>query len=108
MDDLSSRISSLLSDPDSMERIRSMAESVLGGGEEPEKPKNDVPDIDFARLLPMISRLKSPKNDKRTELLLALRPHLSEMRQNRVDSAIKLLRIVDMLPLLKESGIFDF
>ena len=108
MDDLSSRISSLLSDPDSMERIRSMAESVLGGADISEKPKTDTPDVDFARLLPMISRLKSPKNDKRTDLLLALRPHLSEMRQKRVDNAIKLLRVVDMLPLLKESGIFDF
>ena len=101
MDDLSARISSLLSDPDSMERIRSMAESVLGS-DTAEKPQADVGDIDFARLLPMIGRLKNKRSDKRTELLMALRPHLSEERQKRVDNAIKILRVIEMLPLLQE------
>lgn len=107
MDDLSSRISSLLSDPESMERIRNMAESVLGGAQTHEKTKEDT-DLDFSRLIPMISRLKSPKNDKRTDLLLALRPHLSDERQRRVDKAVKILRVIDMLPILQESGIFEF
>lgn len=108
MDDLSSRISSLLSDPDSMEKLRSMAESVLGGKESNEKKDADIGDIDFTSLLPMIQRLKSPKSDKRTDLLMALRPHLSDERKKRVDSAVKILRVIDMLPLLQESGIFDF
>ncbi len=108
MDDLSARISSLLSDPDSMDRIRSMAESVLGSSAENQKPKADTGDIDFGRLLPIIQRINTQKSDKRTDLLLALRPHLSEERQQRVDSAVKILRVIDMLPLLQESGIFEF
>ena len=56
MDDLSARISSILNDPDSMAQIRSMAEGMLGGTE---KPKNDAPDIDIGRLLPMIQKINN-------------------------------------------------
>ena len=104
MDDLSARISSILNDPDSMAQIRSMAEGMLGGTE---KQKNDAPDIDIGRLLPMIQKINSKKSDKRCELLMALRPHLSEERQQRVDRAVKILRVIDMLPLLQDSGIFE-
>lgn len=46
------------------------------------------------------------KNDKNTQLLLALKPHLSEQRCKKVDHAISFLRLFAMLPALKESGIF--
>ena len=105
MDDLSARIASLLNDPDSMDKIRGMAESMLSGSAE--KPKSDPLDVDIGRLLPMIQKINNKKSDKRCELLMALRPHLSEERQQRVDRAVKILRVIDMLPLLQESGIFE-
>lgn len=109
MDDLTDKISALLGDEDGMERIRQMAESLLGGEKStpPPEPDSLMPDIDITRLLPIIQRLNSPKNDNRTGLLMALRPHLSEKRQQRLDRAVKLLRLADMLPLLQESGIFN-
>lgn len=45
------------------------------------------------------------KNDKNTQLLLALKPHFSQKRQEKVDKAVGLMRIMSMLPMLKESGI---
>ena len=51
------------------------------------------------------SALKSRQPDDRSQLLLALRPHLSPARQERVDQAVKLLRRVDIIPLLKDSGL---
>ena len=51
------------------------------------------------------SALKAPKQDDRSQLLMALRPHLSPARQERVDQAVKILRILDTIPLLKDSGL---
>lgn len=47
------------------------------------------------------------KSDKNTQLLLALKPHLRPENRQKVDSALKLMKIIDILPLLKESGILD-
>jgi len=52
-----------------------------------------------------VSRLNNQQNDARTSLLLALKPHLSEAKQEKVDTAIKILRLLDLLPILKESGV---
>jgi len=38
---------------------------------------------------------------------LALNPHLSEESQRRVDTAVKILRVIDLLPALKESGLLE-
>lgn len=44
--------------------------------------------------------------DSNVELLLALKPHFGEKRQKKVDDAIRIMQLVKMLPLLKETGIF--
>lgn len=113
MDDIADKISELLNDPEGMDRIRRMAQSVLG--QEKPQPKADsagisalADGVDLTRLIPVISRLKSTEDDNRVALLNALRPHLSEERQQRLDRAVKLLKISAVLPLLQESGIFNF
>lgn len=118
MDDISEKLADLLNDPDSLNRVREMAESILGGDSktEPPPPDNsgsifDNMDIDPAQLgkiLSVMSRLKSDKDDKRSKLLLALKPHLSEPRREKVDTAIKLLKLIDLLPFLKDSGMLNF
>ena len=42
-----------------------------------------------------------------TALLLALRPHVSQERQQRIDRAVKLLRLYTMWSILKESGLLQ-
>ena len=42
--------------------------------------------------------------DKNTALLLALKPHLGERRQLRVDKAVKLLRLYSMWKAAQQSG----
>ena len=107
MDDLAERLSEVLNDPQSMERIRSMAENLLGEEKSPEQSGSQFGDIDIGKLMPLLSKINLKKQDKRTQLLLALRPHLSEKRQERVDNAVKILRVIDMLPMLSESGLFN-
>ncbi len=54
----------------------------------------------------MMSAMNSA-NDKNTQLLLALKPHLRPENRKKVDNALKLMKIISLLPLLRESGIID-
>ena len=47
------------------------------------------------------------KADPRINLLLALRPNLTKERQAKVDSAIKILKLIEFAPMLKEMGLFN-
>lgn len=109
MDETNEKISQILSDSQSMEKLRQMAESFFGEAPETKRENKEKSgdEIDITKLLPIISRLKSPQNNNRTALLTALRPHLSTERQARLDMAVKLLKIADLLPMIKESGLFD-
>ena len=48
------------------------------------------------------------KDDPRVELLLALRPNLSDNRQHKVDEAISLMRLINLIPLLQEGAFGKF
>jgi hypothetical protein len=109
MDDISQKLAGILNDPESMERVRKMAESILG--EEEESPPQDNSFFDginpqeLNTIMSLIGKFNSSVNDPRANLLNALKPHLSEPRREKVDTAIKLLKIIELFPLLKESGI---
>ena len=45
------------------------------------------------------------KADKNTELLLALKPHLKEEKQNKVDKVIKIFKLISIWPAIKDSGL---
>lgn len=113
MDDLSEKLAELLNDPDSMNRVRQMAENLLGGAEEsapPQSaPQNAAPELlggdELKSIMSVISHLKSSENDSRVQLIAALKPHLSEARRERADSAIKLLKLLELWPYIKESGL---
>lgn len=117
MDELSEKLSGILNDPESMERVRKMAESILGSDEKKASTPstdlmstlgNNMPDAEtMGRIMQLISRFKNENHDARSALLLALRPHLSEPRQEKLDTAIKFLKMIDLLPLIKESGLFN-
>ncbi len=118
MDDISKTLAELLNDPDSLSRVREMAENLLGGQDKADPPPKDDTgsifgdmDIDPAqigKIMSVMSKLKTNRDDERSRLLLALKPHLSPPRREKVDTAVKLLKLIDLLPLLKDSGIFDF
>ncbi len=116
MDDIAGKISELLSDPEGMSKIKSMAEVLFGSSSDDggEKQK-DTPDggfslpdgLDIGKMMSLISVFNNQKSDRRSELLLALKPHLSLERRERVDKAVKLLKIVSLLPILREQGLLD-
>lgn len=57
------------------------------------------------RLGPLLSQ--AGQEDDATRLLRALRPLLGHARQKKVDEAIRILQMLRLLPLLKESGVFS-
>ncbi len=54
------------------------------------------------KIMNLINRLRNQPDDNRIKLLYALRPMLTEKRQVKIDHAVQMLRIMAILPLLKE------
>ena len=46
------------------------------------------------------------QNRANIDLLLALKPRLSEARTKKVDDAIRIMQVIQFLPMLKETGLF--
>ncbi len=113
MDDLSSKLAEILNNPEAMQRVKSMAENILGeNGDEEKTETSDITGFlnagEMAGLISIVSRLKNSSDNPRSQLLNALKPHLSKPRQEKVDTAIKILKVIEILPLVKESGILNF
>ncbi len=70
---------------------------------------NDIfGNIDLEAIMKLGEMLSSMNaSDKNTQLLLALKPHLRPENRQKVDNALKLIKIINILPLLKESGILN-
>lgn len=93
-----------------MNRVREMAESILSDNakkDEPEDPSflGNLDGAELGNIMSIVSKLNQKNDDPRTALLAALKPHLSERKREKVDTAIKILRLLELLPLLKESGV---
>ena len=147
--DLKEQINQILSDPQSMQQLQSMASalglgnpqeappapvqtaaptpaggvdtsalmgmlSTLGNAPPPATPAPTAPALGgvtpemlqmVSRLAPLLSQVN--REDDSTRLLQALRPLLSEKRQKKLDEAVKILQMMRLLPLLKDSGLFS-
>lgn len=123
MDDLNKKISDLLGSPDGMARIQSMMEALgIGGDDGASAPVADVsapvppppapaasgggmPDMSVLfKLAPLMGNLN--KDDENTALLKALKPYLHGDREKRLDDAIQILRLMKVLPLIQDKGLF--
>ena len=117
MNDIASALSSILSSPDGIEQIKSVA-SMLGvdptdavegikGFSTNEKESDD---IDLENILKMKKILDAQKNvdNRDIQLLDALKPFLSENRVRKMEQAKKIMKLIDMLPLLSQLGLFKF
>ncbi|MCL2107065.1 MAG: hypothetical protein FWH26_08435 [Oscillospiraceae bacterium] len=56
-------------------------------------------------LLEKLTRLMQQMNrrDPRSDLILALKPHLSRKRQKRAEQAMQMMRMLEILPMLQET-----
>ena len=114
MDDIMGKISELLSDEESVKQLSELAQMLVSDNEKNEEKgekaadtaPEDLPDI--ASMLKLTSLIgEASKQDKNADLLLALKPHLGAEKQKRVDKAIKLLKLLAIWNIAKESGLLQ-
>lgn len=113
MDSISELLSSV--SPEELERLKGVAQSLIAqNGTEQEKqeapPKKaqesgvgSLFGADTAKMLATVAGQLN-REDDRTKFISALKPLLSEERRKRADEAMRFLRLMDTLPLLK--GLF--
>lgn len=106
--------------PDDINNLKAMASSILGSSEETSKEQKEpqqknsssFPDLSslglpnmsvFENLLPLISALNS--HDEREDFIYALKPLLSDERRKKADEAVKFIKLLSIIPLLKEKGL---
>lgn len=118
--DISSILNSLSADD--IENIKKAASGFLGGmndsKEQPSEKKQEnnsksfpdglsglgMPDLSqLASLAPILQAFNS--HDDRLDFINALKPLLSEERRHKADEAMKLVKLLSVLPLLRERGI---
>lgn len=121
MDDLQSKISQILSDPQALSELKGLGEqlglsnaSFSSQQEKQSANSNSLfpssgfsPDMlsMFSKIAPLMSDVS--KEDDTQRLLNALRPFLSDDRKKKLDEANKLLKIMKLLPMVKELGVLD-
>lgn len=108
--DISEILSSLTSED--MEQLKAVASSLMGSGHTDEKKEQNSSTGNNLFNSAMLGNLGKISNavsadDHRTALLKALKPMLSEQRQQKADEAIKIMKIIQLLPLLRESGLLN-
>lgn len=103
-----SEILSSLTDED-IRQLKSAANSILGPNAGKQETKNEATNIFNADLLGNIGKMGNAfsQDDERTALIKALKPLLSESRQQKADEVIKILRLVQLVPILKDSGLLN-
>ena len=124
MDDVNEKLNALLSDPGSMAQIMQLAQQLSGsmGGDTaqtvaaaspaaspappPPAPLGGLDPQTIARYLPLLQEL-TRDTSQTTQLLYALRPFLKDGKQNKVERAARLARLITIgKRFLSEGGGF--
>ncbi len=102
-----------------IENLKRTAQSIFGNAGEttaslPQKTgdaadfgelfKTGLPDMSvITKLSPVISELTKP--DERADFIAALKPMLKPQRQQKADEAVRLLKLLSLIPILKNKGL---
>lgn len=114
MADLFSKISEILSNPESAQKIREIADGLSGGGSfpasgpaspEPSEPSSEevpsLPTMGSVDPIRLLSGFSGGVHGRDLALLNAVRPYLRSSRAGKIDNAIKAIRIIDLLSALR-------
>ena len=101
-----------------IKNLQDIASSVMGGAgtQEKKEEKREAASSDgqnpfsgldlnaFSNIVSMMSKFGSG-DDPRCRLIMSLKPMLSPERQKRADDAIKILKMISLVPVLRDSGL---
>jgi hypothetical protein len=128
LDDMVSKLQSILNDEESMRQVMELAQMFSAGEANSGSEGDGAPaqgyeenggayesgtplsgggsplgGIDIAAMLRLLNSVNG--DDKNRNLLIALRPHLKEEKREKLDRAIKLLKLYDIFITMRENGI---
>ena len=115
MDDLESKIGSILENPETMQKIMALAQSLNTGQgkdqkqppskQQNEAPINVFPDLDLSMIQKLSGIAKQSGIDKNEQsLLTALRPYLSRERINKLEKAMRAAKMARMATAIFGTG----
>lgn len=102
-----------------IKNLQDIASSIMSGQESSQNTQqntqqsaatqttNPFSDIDinaFANIASVMSKLGT-SNDPRCRLITSLKPMLSPEKQKRADNAMRILKIIELVPVLRDSGL---
>lgn len=110
MEDMMNRIQDVLKDEESMKQLRELA-GMLSSQKSDAMPaapavQSDTDGIDTVKLMQLSQILQTAsQDDDHIRLMTALRPLLKDETRAKLDRVIKIYRIMNIYPALKESGL---
>lgn len=127
MDDLTKNINDFLSSPDAMAQIQNMLAMLNGSGgqnhAQTQETANFPPPagaaqpppagglegllhnlgaMDLGKIQGLLGAMNNPQQDHKVALLMALRPYLNSRRAAKLDTAVRLLQLSRLSPMLKQ------
>lgn len=116
MDDLFAKLNELLSGEEGQKQLAALSESLSGAlsdnrESEPEQPASPlVPEglnMDMMlKLGQVMQKLNSREGSDNARLIEALKPYLKSEHQKRADEAVRILKLLEILPALKDGDLF--
>ena len=116
MSELDDKLEAILGNPQLMQQIMNMAQS-LGQGDPspppkqkiPEEPSTALPDLDpvmVSKVMNLAGKSNIDRNQK--TLLNALQPYLSSQRLQKLEKAMRAAKLADVTSGLIQSGVIPF
>ena len=99
LDDIASLLASV--SPEQMEKIKGIASSLMPPQTDNENANTQLP----SNVTAILQSFNS--SDDKTQLIRSLKPFLSPERQQRADEAMRLLKLMKILPLIGQLNIND-
>ncbi len=90
--DISNKLNEILSDPEKLKGVMSVVNSVMGA-------QSHTHEKESPPIMPI-----NAKDDKRTELLRALKPFLSEEKCARIDKILKIMTVAQLAGMITGEG----
>ena len=108
------KMGAILSDPESVQQLQELAQMLqqeTGGesqGQQASAEKTESGEFDINMLLRIQELMGAMQNnDEDAKLLLALRPHLKDQRQKKLDQAVKLMKLYAVFSAVRENGLLQ-
>lgn len=104
MDEMEQKLGAVLGNPELMQKIMAMAQSLGQPAQPPQEPP-PAPEMDFA-MLQRLSGLarQSGIDSQQRALLTALKPYLSNERVSKLEKAMRAAKLAKMASAFLENG----